>query len=274
VVDVRFVSSGSSVSIIWFIRSIPSVVTFRTCVSPALEEPGAVRSGHETDLAESWRISSTLRPSSRTPSSMTRRRIRVFCSCLNAGEISDPRSAKVSSLQRSWRCALSSSFSAERRSSRSCFAWNERLAHPVAGEGLDLAVGLLGVERLRLERLLLDLHAWRGTRAAQSIDSPIARFAASRPSVTISSVAPARLLDQVERRVGRLALDHQDVDRSRVVAAPGDHDVERRVLELLVGRLTTHSPLILPTRTAPTGPSNGRPASIVARLAALMPGTS
>ncbi len=36
----------------------------------------------------------------------------------------------------------------------------------------------------------------------------------------------------------------------------------------------THSFLMNPRRTEPTGPSNGMPESIVARLAAFMPGMS
>ena len=116
-------------------------------------------------------------------------------------------------------------------------AGNERFTHAVAGEGLDLAIGLRGIERLRLERLLLDLHP--GEELELRVDRLPDRALGGLEALGNDLLVGRRraFLDEAERRVGRLALDHQDVDRSRLVAAPRDHDVERRVLELLVGRV-------------------------------------
>ena len=83
----RFDSSGSRVSIIWFMRSIPSVVTFRTWVSPRWNRPEPCALGTSPTSAVSGLISSVLRPSSRMPSSTIRRRMAFFCRSLNAGEI-------------------------------------------------------------------------------------------------------------------------------------------------------------------------------------------
>ena len=73
---------------------------------------------------------------------------------------------------------------------------------------------------------------------------------------------------------GCLALDHQDVDHARLVAATGDDDVERRLLRLL--ERGVHDPLAVDQamRTEPTGPSNGSPARHVATDAAFIAGMS
>ena len=72
----------------------------------------------------------------------------------------------------------------------------------------------------------------------KSICSSIARLAASRPSATVSSVGAARAgREQLPGVVGRLALDHQDVDLAGVVSTPGHDHVERGLLDLLEGRV-------------------------------------
>ncbi len=119
----RLLSSGSSVSIIWVIRSMPSVATFRTWVSPRLNRPEPWALGMKPTSQEIWRISSTLRPSSRTPSSTIRLRIAFFWRSLKAGDMWRSSSAYRSGPHSAARCSLSSAFSVSRLDSRSAFAW-------------------------------------------------------------------------------------------------------------------------------------------------------
>src|SRR4029453_9795282 len=63
----RLLPSGSSVSIIWVIRSIPSVVTFRACVSPRLNRLEPCARGINPTSAESGRMSLGPRPAGRAP---------------------------------------------------------------------------------------------------------------------------------------------------------------------------------------------------------------
>ena len=70
----RLYSTGVMVSSSWFMRGMPSVVTFSTWVSPRWKsaEPWAV--GNRSTSADSGRMSVVVRPSMRRPSSTIRLR--------------------------------------------------------------------------------------------------------------------------------------------------------------------------------------------------------
>ena len=88
----RLVSTGVMVSNSWFIRGMPSVVTFSTWVSPRWKraEPWAV--GSRSTSADSGRIWDVVRPSIRSPSSTIRLRTSFLVRPLTAALISRSRS--------------------------------------------------------------------------------------------------------------------------------------------------------------------------------------
>ncbi len=65
-------------------RSMPSVEMFSTCVSPRWKSPEPCVRDTRPTSADSGRMSFEPRPSRRTPSSTTRRRISVFSIFFNA----------------------------------------------------------------------------------------------------------------------------------------------------------------------------------------------
>ena len=106
-------------SIIWFIRSIPSDVTLSTCVSPRSNSDDPWARGRSPTWAASGRMSFAPRPSSRTPSEITRARMTFFSSDFQAGENSLARAAKTSSPSVWARWAFASSLTADMFASRS-----------------------------------------------------------------------------------------------------------------------------------------------------------
>jgi len=111
----------------------------------------------------------------------------------------------------------------------------------------------------------------------KSIISAIARLAASSPSATTSSVgavAPAppwsscHVLSGASPSIIRMSMPPRSLRRPATTMSNVASSTSWKV------GLITHSPPISPIRTEPTGPSNGRPAMHVARLAAFMPGMS
>ena len=116
---------------------------------------------------------------------------------------------------------------------------HDRLGEPVLREARDDVVEVVAEERTRLPRPARLTPAASMNACWKSICSSIARLAASRPSATISSVGARRAAgrEQLPGVVGRLALDHQDVDLAGVVAAAGHDHVERGLLDLLERRV-------------------------------------
>ena len=108
-------------SIICDMRSMPSVVTFSTCVSPRLKIAEPCARFSTPTSAESGRMSVAERPSSRMPSSITRLRMTFFCSCFHAGPNSPARAA-ASSPSTDARCSFASAFSASSFASRSALS--------------------------------------------------------------------------------------------------------------------------------------------------------
>ena len=228
-------------SIICVMRSMPSVVTFSTCVSPRLNIAEPCARFSTPTSAESGRMSVAERPSRRMPSSITRLRMTFFCSCFHAGPNSR-RACRERRRPARMPGAPSPRPSARRASPRArpCRArwprpggpWRTRstasyTSSPKSG---------LGSHGCSVTPTASTNSCWN------SITSAIATLAASRPSATVSSVgavAPSR--EQRPGVVGRLALDHQDVDHARLVPAAGDDDVERRLLGLL--ERGVHDPL-------------------------------
>ena len=111
----RLVRSGLSVSIICSIRSMFSVVTPSTWVSPRSNSADPCTRGSTCASADSGRMSVSPRPSMRLPSAMIRCRTSFLVSARNAALISFSRSSNwLASL--SLASALTRSVSA----SRSC----------------------------------------------------------------------------------------------------------------------------------------------------------
>ena len=108
-----------------------------------------------------------------------------------------------------------------------------------------------------------------------SISSSIARLAASRPSATTCSVGivpsacrSAQVFSGASPSIIRMSTCPASLRRPATTMSNVDSSRSWNV------GLMTHSPPIRPIRTEPTGPSNGIPDSIVARLAAFMPAMS
>ena len=262
-------------SIICVMRSMPSVVTFSTWVSPRLNSAEPCARFSTPTSADSGRMSVGPRPSRRTPSSITRLAHDLLLQLLPRGAELAARARGV--VAEAWRPGAPWPRPSARRASphaRPCRARWPRPAGP--SRTRDSASYRSSPKSGR------GVHACRVTPTASmnscwnSITSAIARLAASRPSATVSSVGAGRAVgEQVPGVVGRLALDHQDVDLAG--RRSGGRRRPRRTWpprsRWNVG-LTTHCPSISAMRTEATGPSNGRPARQVATDAAFIAGMS
>ena len=186
-------------SIIWVMRSMPSVATFSTCVSPRLNSADPWARGRTPTSADRGRISVALRPSSRTPCSTTRRRMTFFCRDFQAGPNSAARSANASSPNVAARWAFASSLTALNASSRAArsgtiaasslpakFAYSSsHRSSPYCG---------VGVHSISLTPCAAMNSSWNAMSLAISV------FATSRPWATTSSVgasAPSASSDHV-----------------------------------------------------------------------------
>ena len=118
---------------------------------------------------------------------------------------------------------------------------HDGLAEAVLGERAHRVVHVVAEERLGLPRLLRDADGVHellleldhlGDRDLGGLEALGDRLL-GRGGGAVGEQRP--------RVVGRLALDHQDVDHARLVAAAGDDDVERRLLGLL--ERGVHDPL-------------------------------
>ena len=243
-------------SIIWVMRSMPSVVMFSTWVSPRLNNAEPWARFSTPTSADSGRMSLGPRPSRRTPSAITRARMTFFCSCFHAGPNSLPRVSKSAKLAA--MCSLASALSVSSLASRSALSVTiDSSSRDFANE--DSASYRSSPKRGR------GVHSFGVTPAASmnscwnSSTSAIARLAASRPSATVSSVGrlgPGG--QQLPGLVGRLALDHQDVDLTGIAPAAGDDHVERGLLGL--GERRVDGPLSVDQRRPVPRPPGRRTA--------------
>ena len=221
--------------------------------------------GRTSTSADSGRMSFGPRPSSRTPCSITRARMTFFCRSFHAGEISacargERLVAPASRRGAPSRASLSSSSAglalglrrARSRSRGRSFA-NASTSSP----------GVLAVERAGLERPRLDVELGSRNSSWNSIISAIARFAASRPCATTSSVgATAPSAARAAARCCRAPRPRSSGCRSRPASLRRPATTMSNVASSIswnVG-LTTHSPSIRPSRTEPTGPVERDPA--------------
>ena len=230
-------------SIICVMRSMPSVVTFSAWVSPRLNSAEPCARGRTPTSAESGRMSVADRPSSRTPSSITRLRMTFFCNCFHAGPNSDARAANASSPSVSATWVRVSSLSALERLLARDLVGQDRRRQPVLREAGHQLVQVLAEQRRGHERpgrdvdLLeeLELHLDDlGDRALGGLEA-LRDDALGRGGGALREQRPGV--------VGRLPLDHQDVDLAGVVAAAGDDHVERGLLGLL--ERGVHDPLVV-----------------------------
>src|SRR4029079_14140155 len=95
------------------------------------------------------------------------------------------------------------------------------------------------VERARLERTRLDVYLSEELVMGVDhlADRPLCLPETPRDDLLGRLGRALGRAEQLPGVVGRLALDHQDVDLTSVVAAPGDDDVERRLLDVLERRV-------------------------------------
>src|SRR5919198_1085901 len=190
----RFVSSGSSVSIIWVMRSIPSVVTFRTWVSPRwnrLEARASLRD-----------------PSSHHPLLELLPRGRDLCGAGGVGLLA-PGLEQVGLdliLQR-----VEGGFALD-------LVGHDRTLEPGAGERVDRLEGLVRVEGAGRPRALG--HPDGVHELELEVDHLVDRRAGGLEALGHDLLGRrgdvAAGLEERPRVVRRLALDHQDVDRALV----------------------------------------------------------
>ena len=197
-----------------------------------------------------------------------------FCRSFHAGETSDWRAAYVSAPHVSSRCPFRSSLISAMPASRSArsgtIAVSRRSLNDSAAVHVSSPYRGLGSNGFGFT------SAWATSSSCASISSSIARLAASRPSATTGSVgavprppsSKVHVLSGASPSIIKMSTCPASLRRPATtmsnVASSRSWNVG----------LMTHSPSIKPSRTEPTGPSNGIPDSIVARLAAFIPGMS
>ena len=216
------------------------------------------------------------RPSSRTPSEITRARITFFSSDFHAGPNSLVRLANSSSPSVWARCAFASSLTADMlawRSFRSGTSAASTLSFPKDSSASQRSCWYSGCGSKS--------EGFTPTSARNSSWSPMisamTSFARSRPCATTSSVGavaapPAARSGQVSSGASPSIIRMSMPPCSFFEPATTMSNVASSSSWKL--GFTTQSEPISPRRTAPTGPSNGSPAIPTASEAAFIAGMS
>ena len=223
-------------SIIWVMRSMPSVVMLRTCVSPRLNSAEPCARVSTPTSAESGRISVGVRPSRRIPSSITRLRMTFFWTCFQAAtELAHAVGGGVAQL--GGRVLLGLRLQRVELGLALGLVGHDRLGEPVLREARNDVVEVVPEEGARFPRLLG--HSGGVDERLLEVDLLLDRTLGGLETLGDDLLGRGGRAgrEQLPGVVGRLALDHQDVDLAGVVSTPGHDHVERGLLDLLEGRV-------------------------------------